>query len=169
MSQKKYTPKKESEFEEKVLKINRVAKTTKGGRNISFTAMVALGNQKGKIGLGYGKANGVPAAIKKAIMDAKKNIVEVSLKGTTLPHGIDGEFCSTKVIMRPASEGTGVIAGSSARDVLELAGVHNILTKIIGSKNKINVAKATLQGLTSLRTVEDVAKLRGKTVEEILS
>ncbi|MGM0507898.1 MAG: 30S ribosomal protein S5 [Fusobacteriota bacterium] len=161
------TPKKK--FDEKVIDIKRVATTTKGGRSISFTAMAAIGDKKGKIGLGYGKANGVPDAIKKAITDAEKNIVEITRKGTTIPHAVDGKFCSSKVILRPASEGTGVIAGSAVRDIIELSGVNDILTKIVGNKNKLNVAKATLQGLMELRSPEEIAKIRGKKVEEILS
>jgi small subunit ribosomal protein S5 len=159
----------EKEFKEKILKISRVSKTTKGGRSISFSVLAAIGDEKGRVGLGLGKANGVPDAIKKAIATAKKNMVTVSLRGTTIPHQQDGEFLSTKVWMKPASEGTGVIAGSAAREILELVGVHDILTKIRGSKNKINVARATIEGLKTLRSAEDVAKLRGKEVKEILN
>lgn len=168
MSKEKFTPEKDK-LEEKILKISRVSKTVKGGRRISFSVMAAVGDKNGSVGIGLGKANGVPDAIKKAIATAKKNMVSVSLKGNTLPHGIEGKFSSTTVMLKPAVEGTGVIAGSAARDILELAGVHNILTKIRGSKNKLNVARATLEGLKGLRTVEEIAKLRGKTVQEILS
>lgn len=155
-------------LEEKIIKINRVSKTVKGGRRISFSVLAAVGDENGRVGIGLGKANGVPDAIKKAIAVAKKSMITVSLKGSTLPHEIIGESSATKVLMKPASEGTGVIAGSAAREILELVGVHNVLTKVMGSKNKINVARATLQGLKELRTAEEVAKLRGKTVEEIL-
>lgn len=159
----------EKEFEEKLLKISRVSKTTKGGRTISFSVLAAVGNKEGKIGLGLGKANGVPDAIKKAIAAAKKNMIDVSLKGRTIPHEIEGRWGATTVWMAPAYEGTGVISGSSCREILELVGIHNILTKIKGSKNKHNVAKATIEGLRILRTAEEVAALRGKTVKEILS
>ncbi|MGB6129846.1 MAG: 30S ribosomal protein S5 [Psychrilyobacter sp.] len=159
----------EKEFKEKILKISRVSKTTKGGRSISFSVLAAIGDEKGRVGLGLGKANGVPDAIKKAIATAKKNMVTVSLRGTTIPHQQDGVFLSTKVWMKPASEGTGVIAGSSAREILELVGITDILTKIRGSKNKINVARATIEGLKTLRSAESVAKLRGKEVKEILN
>lgn len=158
-----------TEFKEKILKISRVSKTTTGGRSISFSVMAAVGDENGKIGVGLGKANGVPDAIRKAIAKAKKNVVKVSLRGTTIPHEVIGRFGASKVWMKPASEGTGVIAGSSARDILELVGVHNILTKVKGSRNRINVARATIEGLKELRNAEDVAKLRGKEVKDILS
>ncbi|MCI6151615.1 MULTISPECIES: 30S ribosomal protein S5 [Fusobacterium] len=159
----------EKEFEEKLLKISRVSKTTKGGRTISFSVLAAVGNKEGKIGIGLGKANGVPDAIRKAVAAAKKNMIDVSLKGRTIPHEIEGKWGATTVWMSPAYEGTGVISGSSCREILELVGVHNILTKIKGSKNKHNVARATIEGLRLLRTAEEVAALRGKTVKEILS
>ena len=135
---------------------------------MSFSVLAAVGDEKGKVGIGLGKANGVPEAIRKAIASAKKNMVDVSLKGGTLPHEQIGKYNSTSVLLKPASKGTGVIAGSAAREILELVGVHDILTKIRGSKNKDNVARATLEGLKQLRSVEQVAKLRGKSVEEIL-
>ena len=159
----------EKEFEEKLLKISRVSKTTKGGRTISFSVLAAVGNKEGKIGIGLGKANGVPDAIRKAVAAAKKNMINVSLKGRTIPHEIEGRWGATTIWMSPAYEGTGVISGSSCREILELVGVHNILTKIKGSKNKHNVARATIEGLRLLRTAEEVAELRGKTVKEILS
>lgn len=159
---------KTSEYKESLLRISRVSKTVKGGRRISFSVLAAIGDEKGKVGLGLGKANGVPEAIKKAIAGAKKNMISVSLKGGTLPHEQIGKFNATSVLLKPASKGTGVIAGSATREILELAGVTDILTKIRGSKNKDNVARATLDGLKKLRTIEQVAKLRGKTVEEIL-
>ncbi len=161
--------KEDNEFQEKLIKISRVSKTTKGGRTISFSVLAAVGDGKGKIGLGLGKANGVPDAIKKAIASAKKNLVEVSLKGTTIPHEITGKWGASAVWMAPAYEGTGVIAGSAAREILELVGVHNILTKVKGSRNKNNVARATIEGLRTLRTAEEVAALRGKAIKDILN
>ena len=157
---------KDNEFREKLLRISRVSKTVKGGRRISFSVLAAVGDEKGRVGIGLGKANGVPDAIK--IASAKKNLVTVSLKGGTLPHEQIGKFNATSVLLKPASKGTGVIAGSAARELLELAGVTDILTKIRGSKNKDNVARATLEGLKQLRSIEEVARLRGKSVEEIL-
>ena len=159
---------KQSEYKESLLRINRVSKTVKGGRRISFSVLAAVGNEKGKVGIGLGKANGVPDAIKKAVANAKKNLVTVSLKGGTLPHDQIGKYNSTSVLLKPASKGTGVIAGSATREILELVGVHDILTKIRGSKNKDNVARATIEGLKQLRSVEEVARLRGKSVDEIL-
>ena len=159
---------KQSEYKESLLRINRVSKTVKGGRRISFSVLAAVGNEKGKVGIGLGKANGVPDAIKKAVANAKKNLVTVSLKGGTLPHDQIGKYNSTSVLLKPASKGTGVIAGSAAREILELVGVHDVLTKIRGSRNKDNVARATIEGLKQLRSVEDVARLRGKSVDEIL-
>ena len=159
---------KASEYKESLLRINRVSKTVKGGRRISFSVLAAIGNEIGKVGIGLGKANGVPDAIRKAVANAKKNLVEVSLKGGTLPHEQLGKFNSTTVLLKPASKGTGVIAGSATREILELVGVSDILTKIRGSKNKDNVARATIDGLTKMRSVEQVARLRGKSVDEIL-
>lgn len=161
-------PERDDKFEEKIIRINRVSKTVKGGRRISFSVLAAVGDENGSVGIGLGKANGVPDAIKKAISVARKNMKKMSLKGSTLPHEIVGEFGATKVFMKPAPEGTGVIAGSATREILELVGVHNVRTKIYGSKNKGNVARATLAGLSALRTAEEIASLRGKTVEEIL-
>ena len=159
---------KVTEYKESLLRINRVSKTVKGGRRISFSVLAAIGNENGKVGIGLGKANGVPDAIRKAVANAKKNLVEVSLKGGTLPHEQLGKFNSTTVLLKPASKGTGVIAGSATREILELVGVSDILTKIRGSKNKDNVARATIDGLTKMRSVEQVARLRGKSVDEIL-
>ena len=159
---------KVTEYKESLLRISRVSKTVKGGRRMSFSVLAAVGDEKGKIGIGLGKANGVPEAIRKAVASAKKNMVDVSLKGGTLPHEQIGKYNATSVLLKPASKGTGVIAGSSTRELLELAGVKDVLTKIRGSKNKDNVARATLEGLKQLRSVEQVAKLRGKSVEEIL-
>ena len=159
---------KTNEYKESLLRISRVSKTVKGGRRISFSVLAAVGDGQGKVGIGLGKANGVPDAIKKAIATAKKNMIHVSLKGGTIPHEQIGKFNSTSMLLKPATEGTGVIAGSATRELLELAGVTDVLTKIRGSKNKDNVARATLDGLKKLRSVEEVARLRGKSVEEIL-
>lgn len=155
-------------LQEKLIRINRVSKTVKGGRRISFSVLAAVGDEKGSVGLGLGKANGVPEAIKKAMANARKNMVKVSLKGDTIPHAIVGRFGATKVLLKPAPHGTGVISGSASRDILELAGVHNVVSKILGSRNKGNVARATIEGLLELRTPKQVAELRGKTVQEIL-
>ncbi len=157
-----------SELKEKVVAINRVAKVVKGGRTFRFSAVVVVGDENGHIGVGNGKAAEVPDAIKKAIEEAKKNLVEVPVVGTTIPHEYVGKFGSASVILKPASEGTGVIAGGSVRPVLELAGYKDIRTKVIGTNNPRNVVYATLQGLKSMKTAEQVAKKRGKTVAEIL-
>ena len=157
-----------SEFQEKMVAINRVSKTVKGGRNMRFSALVVIGDGKGRVGCGIGKATEIPEAARKATEDAKKHLVKVSLKGTSIPHETVGEFGTGKVLMLPAPEGTGVIAGGPARAVLELCGVKDIRTKSYGSNNPINMVKATIEGLASLRTAEEVAKLRGKTVEELL-
>lgn len=154
---------------EKVIDIRAVSKTVKGGRIRSFSAVVAVGDGNGHVGAGLGKARGVPDAIRKAIEDARKNIIKVSMVGTTIPHEVLGVYGGGRVFLKPASEGTGVIAGSAVRDILEMAGVRDILTKSLGSDNKLNVAWATIEGLKTLQTAEQVAKLRGKTVEELLS
>lgn len=159
---------KANEYKESLLRISRVSKTVKGGRRMSFSVLAAVGDENGKVGIGLGKANGVPEAIRKAIASAKKNMITVSLKGGTLPHEQIGKYNATSVLLKPASKGTGVIAGSATRELLELAGVTDVLTKIRGSKNKDNVARATLDGLRQLRSVEQVARLRGKSVEEII-
>lgn len=155
------------EFEEQVVTINRVTKVVKGGRRFRFAALVVVGDHKGHVGMGTGKANEVPDAIRKACEDARKNVFEVPVIGTTIPHEVTGRYGAGSVFMHPASEGTGVIAGGPTRAVLELAGVTDVVTKCLGSRTKINVVRATVEGLKSLRTIEEVAKLRGKKVEEI--
>ena len=157
----------QKEFEEQVISINRVTKVVKGGRRFRFAALVVVGDRKGRVGIGTGKANEVPDAIKKAVEDAKKNIFTVPVIGTTIPHEITGRYGAGSVYMRPAIEGTGVIAGGVARAILELAGISDILTKCLGSRTKINVDRATVDALQNLRTVESVAALRGKKPEEI--
>ena len=156
------------DLKEKVVYINRVTKVVKGGRNFRFSALVVVGDENGHVGVGIGKSIEVPEAIRKGIEDAKKNLVEVSLCGTTIPHKIQGNFGKGKVLIMPASEGTGVIAGGPARSVLELAGIKDVRAKSLGSNNPKNMVSATLNGLATLRTAEDIAKLRGKSVEEIL-
>ncbi len=156
------------ELTEKVVAINRVSKTVKGGRIMKFSALVVVGDGNGVVGFGLGKSNEVPDAIRKGIEDAKKNLIQVSLKGTTIPHEVIGKFGAGAVLMKPAPEGTGVIAGGPVRSVVEMAGIKNIRTKSLRSNNPCNVVRATVAGLASLRNAEQVAALRGRTVKEIL-
>ena len=159
---------RERELKERVVEINRVAKVVKGGRRFSFTALVVIGDEVDRVGVGYGKAREVPLAISKAVDDAKKNLFTVPKKGTTITHEILGEFGAARVLLRPASEGTGVIAGGGVRAVLELGGVRDILAKSLGTTNPINMLKATVDGLRRLRRPEEVAQIRGLTVSQVL-
>jgi small subunit ribosomal protein S5 len=156
------------ELKERVVEINRVAKVVKGGRRFSFTALVVIGDEVDRVGLGYGKAREVPLAISKAVDDAKKNLFTIPQHGTTITHEIIGKFGAARVMLRPASEGTGVIAGGGVRAVLELGGVHDILAKSLGTTNPINMLKATVDGLKRLRRPEEVAAARGLTVSQVL-
>jgi len=159
----------EGQYEERVIAINRVAKVVKGGRRFSFTALVVVGDGEGHVGLGYGKAKEVPAAIQKGMEEGKKNVFSVPLAGSTITHVILGEHDAARVLLKPAAPGTGVIAGGAARAILEAAGIHDVLAKSLVSSNAINVSRATIQGLRSLKRPDAVAKLRGKSAEEVSS
>ena len=158
-----------NELKEKVVNVARVAKVVKGGRTFRFSVLVVVGDEQGSIGVGTGKASEVPDAIRKATEEAKKNLVKIALVNGTLPHEYTTSFGSSKVILKPATEGTGVIAGGSVRPVLELAGVKNVTAKTLGSRNSRNVVYATVKALTAMRTPEEVARLRGKTVTELFN
>ena len=157
-----------SEFKEKLVYINRVAKVVKGDKNFRLTTLMVIGDEKGRVGCGMGKAVEIPEAVRKGIEDAKKQMITVAMDGTTIPHQVTGVFGTGRVLLMPAPEGTGVIAGGPVRAVIEACGIKNIRTKSIGSNNAVNVVKATLEGLKQLQSAEEVAKLRGKTVEELL-
>jgi small subunit ribosomal protein S5 len=165
---KKFVQKNEKEFEERVVSINHITKVVKGGRRYRFSAVVVVGDRKGKVGIGTGKAIEIPDAIKKAVEDAKKNLIEVPIINTTIPHEVLGVHGGGRVFLKPAIDGTGVIAGGPVRAVVELAGIQNILSKSLGSNTPINIVRATINGLSELRTLEEVAAVRDKKPEEIL-
>ncbi len=164
----KFVKEEEKEFEERVVTINRITKVVKGGRRLRFAALVVIGDLKGRVGFGTGKAGEVPEAIKKALSDAKKNIINVPIVGTTIPHEIIGVQDAGKVLLKPAPEGTGIVAGGPVRNVVELAGIKDIVSKSQGSNTPINIVRATFNALKEIRTAEEVATVRGKAKEEIL-
>ncbi|WFA07640.1 30S ribosomal protein S5 [Tissierella sp. Yu-01] len=166
--ERQYVDASELDLQERVVNINRVTKVVKGGRNFRFSALVVVGDENGHVGVGMAKAAEVPEAIRKAVQDAKKHVVEVPLVGTTIPHEIIGVYGAGRVLLKPAKEGNGVIAGGAVRAVCELVGIRDIVTRSLGTKNPRNVVNATMEALKGLKKAEDVAKLRGKTVEEIL-
>lgn len=158
---------KTTEFKEKLVNLAKVTKVVKGGRNYSWSALVVVGDENGQVGCGLGKASEVSEAIRKGVEDAKKNLINISIVGTTIPHEITGEYGAARVLLKPAGEGTGVIAGGPVRAVIELSGIRDIRTKSLRSNNPINMVRATISALSSLKTIEEVAALRGKTIEEI--
>ena len=167
MQQKRNFTQEAPEFQERLVAVNRVAKVVKGGRTFRFAALIVIGDEKGRVGVGTGKAAEIPEAVRKGVEDAKRHLINVPIVGTTIPHSVEGKFGKGHVRMLPAEEGTGVIAGGPVRAVLEMAGVKDIRTKSYGSNNPANCVKATIDGLMQLRTAEQIAKLRGKTVAEI--
>jgi small subunit ribosomal protein S5 len=167
-SKRKRIRAEELALKEELVMLNRTAKVVKGGKRFSFAALVVVGDGQGHVGVGFGKANEVPEAIAKAVEDAKKSLIEVPLVGRTIPHPIIGRFGAARVMLRPASEGTGIIAGPAVRAVMQLAGVSDVLTKVLGTNNKINVVKATIEALGSLLSAEEVARVRGKEIEQVV-
>jgi len=163
-----YQDAQKDQYVEKLVRLNRVAKVVKGGRRFSFSALVVVGDKKGHVGVGYGKANDVAEAIRKGVEKAKKNVVTITLKGNTIPHEIIGKFKSAKVILKPASPGTGIIAGGPVRAVVEQAGIKDILSKSLGASNALNIVKATMEGLQGLMDINHLLEIRGKTFKELL-
>lgn len=167
MAERSMQEEKDDQFTEKLVKLNRVAKVVKGGRRFSFSALMVVGDKNGHVGIGFGKANEVSEAIRKGVEKAKKSMVTVNIKGSTIPHEVYGNFKSGKVILKPASPGTGIIAGGPVRAVVELAGIKDILSKSLGSSNALNIVKATMNGLSNLMNLTEVLEARGKTVKEL--